>query len=218
VSLSTTTFFDQSDVLTEHSELDPAPPNDPYTQSKRAAYLDAMKRVEQGQDICIVISGGAYGPSPLPERSMVVPSFNQRAAAAIEGKLTDYVAIPVPWVYADDVAGASITALERGVAGERYLGFGRPEDVCSMVAFCNLACEIAGSPHRVEEVTKDRLDDPEIMARVGPSLVALAKRNYPKPWFRNDQTVETLGYAPLSLDEGLRRTVPWMRENKLMSA
>jgi nucleoside-diphosphate-sugar epimerase len=219
VALSTTTFFDMwNEPFTEHSPLDPTPSEDPYTQTKRAAYLDAMARVDDGQDICIVISGGAYGPSPLPERSMVAPSFNQRAALAIEGKLTEYVAIPVPWVYGDDVAGASITALERGVAGERYLGFGRPEDVSSMVAFCNLACEVAGSPNRVQEVTTDQLDDPDVQARFGPSLIALAKRKYPTPWFRNEQTVERLGYEPLSLEEGLRRTIPWLREKKLLSA
>src|SRR5882724_1843838 len=74
VQLSTTTFFDaQTSPLTEHSPLDPNPSDDPYTVTKRAAYLDAMRRVDDGQDICIVISGGAYGRSPLPERSMVAP-------------------------------------------------------------------------------------------------------------------------------------------------
>ena len=203
VSLSTTTFFDQSTTLTEQSALDPAPLTDPYTQTKRAAYLDAMKRVEAGQDICIVISGGAYGPSPLPERTMLVPSFNARLLTAIEGRLTEYVNIPVPWVYAGDVAAASVAALTRGVSGERYLGFGRPEDVLSMVDFCNLACEIAGSAHRVVGITKEHLEDPDVHARVGVTLTALARRTYPEPWFRNDQTVERLDYQPISLDEGL---------------
>src|SRR3954452_5693684 len=58
VQLSTTTFFDAQDApLTEHSPLDPNPSDDPYTVTKRAAYLDAMHRVDGGQDICIVISG-----------------------------------------------------------------------------------------------------------------------------------------------------------------
>jgi nucleoside-diphosphate-sugar epimerase len=218
VALSTTTFFDQTKPLTEHSELDPSPPGDPYTQTKLRAYLDAMARVDDGQDICIVISGGAYGMSPLPERSMVAPSFNARAVYAIQGELEEYVEIPVPWVYADDIAAGSITALDKGVAGERYLGFGRPEDVCSMVAFCNTACEIAGSPHRVRPVSREQLDDPEMQKRFGPSLVALAKRDYPDPWFRNEQTVERLDYHPISLAEGLGRTIPWLRETGLLSA
>ena len=32
----------------------------------------------------------------------------------------------------------------------------------------------------------------------------------------NDQTVERLGYEPLTLHEGLERTIPWMREHDLL--
>jgi nucleoside-diphosphate-sugar epimerase len=218
VALNTTTFFDQTATLTEHSPLDPSPSGDPYTLTKRQAYLDAMARVEQGQDIRIVISGGAYGPSPLPERSMVIPSFNQRAVFAIEGRLSEYVAVPVPWVFVEDVARASVAAMDLGVAGERYLGFGRLDDVVSMVAFCNLACEIAGSPHRLREIPRARLDDPELAARLGPSIVALARKDFPVPWFDDEQTVTRLDYHPLSLREGLERTIPWLRDTGLLSA
>jgi dihydroflavonol-4-reductase len=218
VQLSTTTFFDASSTpLTEHSPLDPAPSDDPYTQTKLRAYLDAMRRVEHdGQDICIVISGGAYGTSPLPERSMVVPSYNARIVGAVRGEITEYVGFPIPWVYAGDVARASVLATRRGVAGERYLAFGRARDVGGVPFFCNAACEVAGSPNRVTEVAVAELDDPEVAARFGPSLVALARKQFPTPFFVNDQTVERLGYEPLSLAEGLARTVPWLREHGLL--
>jgi len=217
VQLSTTTFFEaQNAPLTEHSPLDPNPSDDPYTVTKRAAYLDAMRRVDDGQDICIVISGGAYGRSPLPARSMVAPSYNARIALALAGEITEYVGFPIPWVYAGDVARASVVATRKGVAGERYLAFGRPGDVGGVPYFCNAALEIAGSPNRVTEVAAQQLDDPEIAARFGPSLVALARKHFPTPFFVNDQTVERLGYAPLTLHEGLGRTIPWMREQGLL--
>jgi dihydroflavonol-4-reductase len=217
VQLSTTTFFDaQRAPLTEHSPLDPAPSDDPYTVTKRAAYLDAMRRVDDGQDICIVISGGAYGRSPLPERSMVAPSYNARIALALRGDITEYVGFPIPWVDAGDVAHASVVATRKGVAGERYLAFGRPGDVGGVPYFCNVALEIAGSPQRVTEVAVEELDDPEVAARFGPSLVALARKHFPTPFFVNDQTVERLGYAPRTLHEGLERTIPWMRDHGLL--
>ncbi|HEX4530675.1 MAG TPA: NAD-dependent epimerase/dehydratase family protein [Acidimicrobiia bacterium] len=217
VQLSTTTFFDARRApLTEHSPLDPAPSDDPYTVTKRAAYLDAMRRVDDGQDICIVISGGAYGRSPLPERSMVAPSYNARIALALRGDITEYVGFPIPWVDAGDVAHASVVATRKGVAGERYLAFGRPGDVGGVPYFCNVALEIAGSPQRVTEVAVEELDDPEVAARFGPSLVALARKRFPTPFFVNDQTVERLGYAPRTLHEGLERTIPWMREHGLL--
>jgi dihydroflavonol-4-reductase len=217
VQLSTTTFFAAQDApLTEHSPLDPAPSDDPYTVTKRAAYLDAMRRVDDGQDICIVISGGAYGRSPLPERSMVAPSYNARIALALRGEITEYVGFPIPWVDAGDVAHASVVATRKGVAGERYLAFGRPGDVGGVPYFCNAALEIAGSPNRVAEVAVQELDDPEVAARFGPSLVALARKHFPTPFFVNDQTVERLGYAPRTLHQGLERTIPWMRDHGLL--
>jgi nucleoside-diphosphate-sugar epimerase len=217
VQLSTTTFFDaRTAPLTEHSPLDPSPSDDPYTVTKRAAYLDAMRRVDDGQDICIVISGGAYGRSPLPERSMVAPSYNARIALALRGDITEYVGFPIPWVDAGDVAHASVVATRKGVAGERYLAFGRPGDVGGVPYFCNVALEIAGSPQRVTEVAVEELDDPEVAARFGPSLVALARKHFPTPFFVNDQTVERLGYAPRTLREGLERTIPWMRDHGLL--
>jgi nucleoside-diphosphate-sugar epimerase len=218
VQLSTTTFFDaKTTPLTEHSPLDPDPSDDPYTVTKRAAYLDAMRRVEdEGQDICIVISGGAYGVSPLPERSMVAPSYNARIAMALAGEITEYVGFPIPWVYAGDVARASVVATHKGLAGERYLAFGRPGDVGGVPWFCNAALEVAGSDKRVTEVAVSALDDPDVAARFGPSLVALARKQFPNPFFVNDQTVERLGYEPHTLHEGLARTIPWMRDHGLL--
>jgi nucleoside-diphosphate-sugar epimerase len=217
VQLSTTTFFDaKTTPLTEHSPLDPDPSDDPYTVTKRAAYLDAMARVDRGQDICIVISGGAYGVSSLPERSMVAPSYNARIAMALAGEITEYVGFPIPWVYAGDVARASVVATRKGLAGERYLAFGRPGDVGGVPWFCNAALEVAGSDKRVTEVAVSALDDPDVAARFGPSLVALARKHFPSPLFATDQTVARLGYEPLTLHEGLARTIPWMRDHGLL--
>jgi dihydroflavonol-4-reductase len=213
VALSTTTFFDVRDApLSEDSPLDPSPSDDPYTLTKLAAYKDAMARVERGCDICVVISGGAYGPSPLPERSMVAPSFNARICAAILGEVSENLAFPIPWVYCEDVAAAAVSAIDHGRPGERYLAFGPVADVGSMPFFCNRAAEIAGVSHRVTPISVDRLDDPEMARRFGPSLIALAKRKFPEPWFVADRTRERLGYQPISLDEGLRRTIPWLAQ------
>jgi nucleoside-diphosphate-sugar epimerase len=217
VQLSTTTFFDaRTEPLTEHSPLDPSPSDDPYTQTKLRAFVDAMRRVDAGHDICIVISGGAYGRSPLPERSMVVPSYNARIAGAIHGEIAEYVGFPIPWVFAGDVARASVLATRKGVAGERYLAFGRPSDVGGVPYFCNAACEVAGSPNRVTEISVADLEDPAVAARYGPSLVALARKEFPSPFFVNDQTVERLGYDPRSLHQGLAETIPWMRDSGLL--
>jgi dihydroflavonol-4-reductase len=211
VTLSTTTFFDvRTAPLSEDSALDPDPPPDPYTVSKLAAFKDAMARVDGGQDICVVISGGAYGPSPQPGRSMVHPSFNARICAAVLGEVSDNISFPIPWVYSEDVAAAAVAAMECGKAGHRYLAFGRPEDVGSIPFLCNRAAEIAGVPYRVGAISPEELETPAMIERFGPSLVALAKRRFPEPWFVADRTRSDLGYDPISLDAGMRMTIPWL--------
>jgi nucleoside-diphosphate-sugar epimerase len=120
----------------------------------------------------------------------------------------------VSWVFADDVANGCILALDRGVAGERYMLDGRPEDVVSIADACNRICEMAGLDHRVVDVGPS--DDPELAAVFGPTLVAIAEkaeRGTPERTpLQETKTWKRLGYEPISLDDGLRRTTAWLQE------
>jgi nucleoside-diphosphate-sugar epimerase len=117
-------------------------------------------------------------------------------------------------VAAADVARGSIAALDRGVAGERYLLVGRPEDTISTAAGCNRACEIAGIDHRVEDL--DHRSDPEALtAAFGPTLMAIAEAaacDVRPPRSADNPTSRRLGCVPMSLDDGLRLLIPWLRE------
>jgi len=210
VTLSTTTFFEHEKPLTETSDVADESSDDPYTVTKRAAYLDAMQRADNGQDIVVVVPGGVFGPAPTAQRAMAPTSFNRLIRGALRARLSDYVAYPIPWVFADDVASAAITAITKGRAGEKYLAFGA-EDAMSTAAFLNLACEIAGVSHRIEDV-HIAPGDADALQRYGPSLVALAARTYPVPWFDNELTRETLDYDPVPLRYGLKRTIDWLSE------
>ena len=77
-------------------------------------------------------------------------------------------------------------------------------------AFLNVACEVAGVDHRVTEVTIDP-DDPGAAERYGDTLVELAQRRYPVPWFDNSYTRERLGYSPVPLRDAMDETVDWLR-------
>jgi dihydroflavonol-4-reductase len=219
VTLGTTTYFDfEKEPLSERSPLHPDPAKDPYTQTKRAAFVEAMRRAESGMDVCVVIPGGTFGPAPCVKRSMEAPSYNLRIVLGAEGKFNEAVRFPIPWSFASDVASVAVAALDKGISGEKYLAFARPEDVGSMAMFVNRAMEIAGNPNRVHDITVADLDaDPELRERVGPSLDALARQQFPEPFFDNAHTRSLLGYEPKSLDEGLAITVDWLRANGLMS-
>ena len=138
-------------------------------------------------------------------------SFNRAVRGAVNGKISEYVSYPVPWVYAEDVATCAIAATKVGLAGHKYLAFGA-EDAQSTAAFLNVACEEAGVSHRIAEVVLDP-SDPQSADRYGATLVDLAQRRFPVPWFDNTQTRQALGYAPRSLTEAMAETVEWLRAN-----
>lgn len=215
VTLGTTTYFDfKTRPLTETSPVDPDASSDPYTQTKRAAYLEAIRRADAGLDVSVVIPGGTFGPAPCVQRAMEAPSFNLRLLLALTGELKQATAFPIPWSYSVDVAAASVAALDRGVRGETYLAFASNDDVCTMGEFLNRGCAMAGVDHRVVDLTAAMLDaSPELRAQVGPSMVALAHQKFPEPYFDNALTRKRLGYAPLGLDAALAETIEWLRRH-----
>ena len=218
VTYGTTTYFDfKTSPLTEHSPVDSNPTSDPYTVTKRAAYLETMRRVEEeGLDACVVIPGGCFGPAPVPNRALEAPSFNLRLLLALQGKMPEAVAFPIPWVLASDVAGAAVAAMDRGVAGETYLAFGPPDAVSTMAVFLNRGCELAGVDHRVRDITAADFDaDPAVRERFGPSMDALAHQRFPEPFFVNDLTVARLGYDPMATDPALELTIDWLRRHHM---
>jgi dihydroflavonol-4-reductase len=209
VEIATTTFLKHEKPLTEHPEVKDNVPDDPYSVSKAAAFRDGMQRAADGQDLLFVIPGGAFGPSPCPQRAMGATSFNRLVSAGIRGRVADYVSYPVPWVRAEDVASVVVASVDKGLAGEAYLAFGH-EDAMTTAAFLNAACESAEVPYRVAEVTIDPAD-PAAAERYGDTLVELAQRQFPVPWFDNSYTRERLGYRPVPLRDAMDETVGWLR-------
>lgn len=214
VALSTSTFFDLScDDPYEQAPIRHDLPDDPYTITKLAAFREVHERAAAGDDVLTCHPGAIFGPSPVARRALHPTSFNAILLAAMRGRIPAFLAFPVSWVCGVDVAAGSIAALDRGVAGERYWLTGREEDNISTAAGCNRACELAGVEHRVQDL--DHRTDPEgFTAAFGPTLVSIAEtaaNEVRKPRPAVNPTSERLGYAPMSLDEGLGLLIPWLR-------
>lgn len=216
VVISTAAVFDRSTTLTERSPIAAAGTSDPYTVTKTEAYREVQKRVADGQDICVVVPGATFGSSPMGERMVNIPGGTQRLARALRLEPASYPPMVSPWSHTGHVSRISIAALERGTPGSLYIAFGAPDCVTSIAGFVNRGCEVAGIDHRVGEVTLEELEDPEIAARFGPTLVEMAKMKTPEPYFDATWTHEQLGVQPWSLDATLLETVEWLRRENLV--
>jgi dihydroflavonol-4-reductase len=214
VAVSTGTFFDTSGGLErEDAPVSKAPSSDPYTITKMAAFEDAMARAAAGQDVVTTHPGAIFGPSPVVSNALGRTSFNRVLLSALRQRIEQYLRFPVSWVFADDVAGGCILALDHGVSGERYMLDGRPEDVVSTAEACSRICELAGMEHRVADIEPS--DDPELARVYGPTLVAIAAKAATDRRVRRSlaesKTHKRLGYDPISLDDGLVATTAWLR-------
>ncbi len=202
VALSTATFFNLSTgVDFEEAPVLDNPPKDPYTVTKLAAFSEAHRRAAAGDDVLTCHPGAIFGPAPVVERALHRTSFNRVLLAGMRGKIKRYLAFPVTWVAGKDVARGSIAALDRGVAGERYLLVGQPHESFSTAGGINRACEIAGIDHHVEAL--DYRTDPEALtAEFGPTLMAIAKaaaKSERKLRSNDNLTARRLGYEPALL-------------------
>jgi dihydroflavonol-4-reductase len=214
VAVSTGTFFDTTGGLErEDAPVMKNPSQDPYTLTKMAAFLDAMSRAANGRDVVSAHPGAIFGPSPVASNALGMTSFNRVLLSAARGRIERYIKFPVSWVFAEDIARGCLLALDNGVAGERYMLDGRPEDVVSTANACNRMCRIAGLDHEVVDVEPS--DDPELAKVFGPTLVAIAKkaaRGTPdRQRLEDSNTFKRLGYSPIGLDEGLTTTLEWFR-------
>lgn len=215
VAVSTGTFFDTTGGLDrEDAPVSKKPSSDPYTITKMAAFEDAMARAAAGQDVVTTHPGAIYGPSPVASNALGRTSFNRVLLSALRQRVTQYLTFPVSWVYSEDIARGCILALDRGVSGERYMLDGQPEDVVSTAQACSRICELAGLDHRVADIPPS--DDPELVKVFGPTLVAIATKaaadRTPRRNLRESKTYKRLGYDPVSMDEGFRQTITWLRE------
>ncbi len=216
VAVSTGTFFDTAGGLErEDAPVTKEPSSDPYTITKMAAFLDVMARADRGMDVVSTHPGAIFGPSPVVSNALGMTSFNRVLLSALRQRIERYLRFPVSWVFADDVARGCILALDKGVAGERYMLDGRPEDVVSIAEACNRICALAGLAHRVVDVAPS--DDPALAEVFGPTLVAIAEKAAQQPTggrrdLRETKTWKRLAYEPISLDEGLARTSAWLYE------
>ena len=175
-------------------ETDPLLPNSPYAASKASA--DLMARAfyrTHGLDVRITRCSNNYGPYQFPEK--VIPLF---VTNLIDGAKVPMYGLGVnvrDWLHVDDHCRGIHAVLTRGNAGEIYNIGGGTE--LSNMELTQKILGLMGKNESSIEYVKDRLGHD---LRYSVDITKISGE---------------LGYEPLvKLEQGLKETVEWYRENE----
>ena len=186
-----------------------------YESTKYESELKIKEYVSQGQHVVIVNPTRVYGPGPLNVSNSVTKLIKQYT----EGK---WKFIPGDgmstgnYVFVDDVINGHILAMEKGRAGERYLLAG--EDATYHELFDTIAA-IGGKKYKLYKMplgvllTFGRLQLflAETFGRQ-PLITPGWVRKYLYKWSVSSAKAEKeLGYQPTKLEDGVKQTVKWLR-------
>ena len=214
-SLSIMGAIREQQPYTEICESDEARPNTAYGHSK----LEAEQWLDTVEDFPYVIlrPTGVYGPRER-DYFMMAKSIKSHTDFAVGYKQQD-----ITFVYVSDVVQAVFLACEKGVTGRKY--FLSDGEVYQSSTFSNLIRKELGNPWWI------RITAPiwvlrvvtfvgEYVGRLTGKVTALNNDKYNIMRQRNwrcdiEPARQELGYEPkVKLEEGVRRSIKWYKDNK----
>ncbi|MGH2683593.1 MAG: NAD-dependent epimerase/dehydratase family protein [Actinomycetota bacterium] len=178
-----------------------------YDETKYLAHLAAAERIAHDVPIVIVQPGAVYGRDDHSEVGWMIDQLRK-------GRLWFrlFPELGMTFVHVDDVAGGIVLAYEGGVSGQSYILGG---EVARMGEVVDRAAAIIGR-------RPPRLAVPPRVVRMSAPLGPIAARLLGTPanlseavraahgvtyWATDAKARRELGYAPRSLDVGLRETL-----------
>jgi farnesol dehydrogenase len=190
-----------------------------YEESKAVAERVALERASGGLPVVLVHPTRLYGPGSLTEGNSVSVMLDQydrgRFPALLDGgrNVGNYA-------FVDDVVEGHLLAMEKGRVGERYLLGG--ENV-SLAGLFSLVSEVTGrsrfqvSLPRSLALLYARLEKRKAeWLGVHPKVTPGWVETFLEDWaFSSAKAERELGYRITPLREGIRRTLDWMRRQRI---
>jgi nucleoside-diphosphate-sugar epimerase len=183
-------------------------PGDSYTsvyeETKVAAHEVARRLISEGLPIVIVQPGLVYGPGDTSANGALIDRF-------LAGKLPmlAFPGVGYNAVHRDDVAAGVLLALDKGVIGESYIIGG---EITTLRDLIGTLAKVSGrkSPTRAVPPALIKMAAPlgpviGPMMGFGPNLrEMISSADGVTFWAKDDKARRELGYAPRTLEQGLR--------------
>jgi farnesol dehydrogenase len=187
-----------------------------YERTKARADALAREAAAAGQDVVLLYPGVVYGPGDLTDGNLVVKMIADHLAGRLPGIIGPGDRI---WSYAfvGDVAAGHVAALERGRKGERYFLCGENVDMNAFFATLGRVSPAPPPrrhiPYGVASLLGRALFGWAELTGQPPLLTHEVVKVFREHWaYSSAKARAELGYEPTPLEEGLRRTVTWLRE------
>jgi dihydroflavonol-4-reductase len=189
-----------------------------YKKSKYYAEREAVKAIQQGQDIVIVNPStpiGAFDIKPTPTGEIILRFLRRQ--------MPFYVDTGLNLIDVKDVAWGHLLALEKGKTGDRYILGNQNLSFKQLLAKLAL---ITGLPTPKSEIpywipySVAWLEE-KILAPLGKSpTIALdgVKMSRQKMFYDATKAIRELGLPQSSIDAALQEAVTWFRESYLISS
>lgn len=190
-----------------------------YEETKSIAEKKAFEWVErEGLPLVIVNPTRVFGPGQLSESNAVVDLIRQYCRGTFP-ILLNYGRNVGNYVLVDDVAEGHILALERGRIGEKYI---LGSENYSLGEFFRTVGEEYGKKRFQLPIYKiiplcvaNGMKLSAELFGIYPPITPGWVKTFLADWtFSCDKARRELGYEPVSVREGIRRSIEWLRELK----
>jgi nucleoside-diphosphate-sugar epimerase len=184
-----------------------------YDRSKAMAEEKVIEYTDAGRSAVIVNPTRIYGPGYIGKSNavtMMIVRYLQGKWRYIPG---DGSSIG-NFVFVEDVVDCHLLAMEKGRSGERYLA---GSENLSFSEFFRKLAMVSGKEYRLFRIpvrlmtlaAAGMLVTARITGRT-PPIVPDFVRRYNHDWLTSsNKAISELGYSPISIEEGLARTIKW---------
>lgn len=186
-----------------------------YERTKYLAELEVQNFVKQGLPVTIVNPSRVYGEGPVTDSNTV----GKIIAGYLKGK---WRVIPgngeqvANYAFLDDVVAGHIAAMDKGVAGERYILGGH--DI-SFNAFFDTLRQVSGMQRTLLKIPLNAIELYSRLEWLKTRLTGLSPRFLPEfaerlkydQKYCSNKAIDQLGYNITPFSEGLYKTVSYIK-------